>query len=61
MLATWPAGVLDPRLDVDAAADLMFALTTPDLFHLLVEERGWDLDRYGRELGVLLRRALLPA
>jgi AcrR family transcriptional regulator len=60
LLATWPQGTLDTRLDVDAAADLVFSLTDPGLYHLLVEERGWTVDRYEQELLALLRRALLP-
>jgi AcrR family transcriptional regulator len=37
---------LRPNLSVDSALDVTLALTLPDLFHLLVHERGWSHDRY---------------
>ncbi len=55
---------LAPRLrsdlTVDSALDLTLALTLPEVFHLLVAERGWDLQRYetwlaGTLIGQLLR------
>ena len=38
-------------LTIDSALDLTLALTLPELFHLLVVERGWDHHRYERWLG----------
>ena len=34
-------GALDPRLDVDEGADILWALNHPSLYELLVGERGW--------------------
>ena len=35
------AGALAPGLDVDAATDILWTLNHPDVWHLLVVERGW--------------------
>ena len=40
------AARLRPDLTVDTALDLTLALTLPELFHLLVVERGWSPARY---------------
>lgn len=37
---------LQPGLTVDSALDLTLALTLPEVFHLLVVERGWGPSRY---------------
>ena len=54
---------LAPRLrsdlTVDSALDLTLALTLPDLFHLLVVERGWDHHRYETWLSSTLVSQLL--
>ncbi len=42
---------LRPELTVDSALDLTLALTLPELFHLLVVERGWGHLRYETWLG----------
>lgn len=39
------AGQLRPGLDLDAAADIVYALASPDTFRALVEDRGWTLRR----------------
>lgn len=55
--------VLGPRLrsdlTIDAALDLTLALTLPELFHLLVVERGWSQLRYETWLGDALVGQLL--
>lgn len=33
-------------VDIDTAADLLFALAGPDLYRLLIELRGWTAERY---------------
>ncbi len=57
--------VLAPRLraelTVDAALDLTLALTLPEVFHLLVVERGWSHRRYETWLGETLVSQLLAA
>jgi hypothetical protein len=54
---------LAPRLraglTVDSALDLTLALTLPELFHLLVVERGWSHRRYDTWLGDTLVSQLL--
>ena len=56
---------LAPRLrsdlTVDSALDLTLALTMPELFHLLVVERGWSHRRYETWLGDTLVSQLLRA
>lgn len=39
-------GALKPGLDVDRAADVLWALNHPSLHRLLVGERGWTGDEY---------------
>jgi AcrR family transcriptional regulator len=46
-------------LDVDAAADVLWALTAPDLADRLVVRRGWGWDRFERWLGTAMADALL--
>ncbi len=46
-------------LTVDSALDLTLALTLPEIFHLLVVERGWSHRRYESWLGSALVSQLL--
>jgi AcrR family transcriptional regulator len=46
-------------LSADSALDLTLALTLPELFHLLVAERGWSRDGYQVWLGDALVSQLL--
>ncbi|HET7734518.1 MAG TPA: TetR/AcrR family transcriptional regulator [Nocardioidaceae bacterium] len=50
---------LRPDLTVDSALDLTLALTLPELFHLLVVERGWSPAGYETWLGDTLVSQLL--
>ena len=50
---------LRPGLTVDAALDLTLALTLPEVFHLLVVERGWSHRRYEAWLADTLVTQLL--
>ncbi|HEX9069012.1 MAG TPA: helix-turn-helix domain-containing protein [Ktedonobacterales bacterium] len=43
-------GVLQSRLSVEAAADVLYALTGTEVYRALVSERGWKPDRYERWL-----------
>jgi len=47
-----------PGLDLDAAADVLFALGSPEVWRLLVVDRGWSTERfeawYAEEIAVLL-------
>ena len=42
---------LHPGLGVDRAADLLWTLNHPDVWRLLVRERGWTPDEFERWLG----------
>jgi AcrR family transcriptional regulator len=53
------AGVLRPGLSVTEAEDLIWALTSPEWYGLLVRRRGWALDRWEESLGDILVRLLL--
>lgn len=46
-------------LDVDGAADVLWALTSPDLTDRLVVRRGWGWDRFERWWGTAMADALL--
>lgn len=52
-------GALAPDLDVDTAADTLWALNQPALYQLLIVERGWTTERYEQWLGDLLSSRLL--
>ena len=58
-------GALDPDLDAAEAADIVYAVMSPDVHWILTVERGWPADRYerwvARSLGALLRTTLRPA
>jgi hypothetical protein len=47
------------RLPVDEAADVVWATNAPELYQLLVGERGWSPERYQRFLADTWRRVLL--
>lgn len=51
-------GALAPHLSAATAADLLFSLTDPGLWHALVTERGWDSTRYRSHVGYLAVSAL---
>jgi AcrR family transcriptional regulator len=54
------AGALRPELRERDAADLVHALLSPELYRLLVLDRGWAPDRYARWLEATLAAQLLP-
>lgn len=53
-------GQLRPELRERDAADLVHALLSPELYRLLVVDRGWTPDRYARWLEATLIDQLLP-
>ncbi len=56
------ARVLRPDLRERDAADIIHALLSPELYRLLVVDRGWRTDRYERWLtGALVEQLLAPA
>ncbi|MDP8908003.1 MAG: TetR family transcriptional regulator [Chloroflexota bacterium] len=54
------AGGLRAGVTVDEAADLVWATNAPEFYLLLVDERGWDPERFERWLAELWIRMLLP-
>ncbi|WP_411283216.1 TetR/AcrR family transcriptional regulator [Lapillicoccus sp.] len=40
------AGHLRPEVTEEEATDLMWSVTSPEMFELLVRRRGWSLERY---------------
>jgi AcrR family transcriptional regulator len=53
------AAALRRGLGVDAARDILWSLTSGELYRLLVRERKWTADEYEKWLGALLAAALL--
>jgi AcrR family transcriptional regulator len=53
-------GALDPELEYSDAADMTYAVLSPDMYRILTTERGWTAAQYEqwliRSLGLLLRR-----
>jgi TetR/AcrR family transcriptional regulator, regulator of autoinduction and epiphytic fitness len=53
-------GALAPELEFSEAADMTYAVMSPDVHRILTVERGWTADQYEqwlvRSLGLLLRR-----
>ncbi|HTU74656.1 MAG TPA: helix-turn-helix domain-containing protein [Trebonia sp.] len=54
-------GALRPGLPEREAADILHALASPEVYHLLVTVRGWSPDRYERWLAGTLISQLLPS
>jgi hypothetical protein len=51
---------LRPELRERDAADIIHALLSPEMYRLLVLDRGWKTERYERWLTELLGSQLLP-
>lgn len=54
-----PSGFRD-GLSLDAAADTLYAIGSPETYRLLVVERGWTQERFTRWYADTLERLLLP-
>ena len=52
-------GALREGLTVKAAADILFAIGSPETYRLLVLDRGWSADRFERWYADALERLLL--
>jgi AcrR family transcriptional regulator len=55
------AGALRPGMRERDAADIIHALMSPEVYRLLVGDRGWHSERYEQWLTELLVSQLLPA
>jgi len=54
------SGALRPGLTERDAADVIHALASPEVYGLLVTDRGWTPERYETWLGLILTDQLLP-
>jgi AcrR family transcriptional regulator len=54
------AGALRPALRERDAADIIHALMSPEVYRLLVGDRGWSTEKYARWLKQTLASQLLP-
>ena len=53
-------GHLRQGITLDAAADVLWTYSSPELYELLVLRRGWSVERYGRFIADAMIAALLP-
>jgi AcrR family transcriptional regulator len=53
------AAVTTLRVDLDQAADIVWATNAPELYQLLISQRGWSPERYEHFLADTWRRLLL--
>jgi AcrR family transcriptional regulator len=53
-------GPLRDRLDEAEAGEVVWAMTSPELFQLLTVDRGWTKEKYAQWLADALIRQLLP-
>lgn len=53
-------GDLRPDVSADEARDVLWTLNSPELYEVLVLQRGWPPERYGRWVVNALVAALLP-
>jgi len=59
LVAQWDAaGALAPGVRAEEATDVMWALGGPDVFRLLIVERGWSRSRFERWLAATLEGIL---
>ncbi|MGH9211903.1 MAG: TetR/AcrR family transcriptional regulator [Acidimicrobiales bacterium] len=54
------AGGLRPGIDIDEAADTVWATNSPELYVMLTDERGWSSERFENWLLTTWSRLLLP-
>ena len=54
-------GHLRSGITLDAATDVLWTYSSPELYELLVIRRGWSLERYGRFIADAIIAALLPS
>lgn len=55
------SGALDPGLDTSEAADIVYALLSPEVHRILTVERGWPAARYERWIARSLAALLLTS
>jgi AcrR family transcriptional regulator len=52
---------LRPGITLEAATDVLWTFSSPELYELLVIRRGWSVERYGRFVADSMIAALLPS
>ena len=53
-------GQLRPDVSVEEAGDMLWTCNSPEVYELLVVQRGWTPERYGRWVADTLTAALMP-
>jgi AcrR family transcriptional regulator len=53
-------GHLRAGITVEEARDVFWTFNAPEVYDLLVQRRGWDVERFGRWVGEMYLAALLP-
>jgi AcrR family transcriptional regulator len=53
-------GHLRSGITVEAARDVLWTFNAPEVYDLLVQQRGWDVERFGRWVGEMYIAAILP-
>jgi AcrR family transcriptional regulator len=56
----YEGGHLRPDVSIDEARDVLWTYNSVEIYHLLVLQRGWSPQRYGRWVAEALIAALLP-
>ena len=59
MQSLWRGGRLLPHLDGETVRDILWMLTSREIYYLLVVRRGWSPDRYEKQLFSLLVASLV--
>jgi len=54
------AGGIGEGVSLDEAADVMWTVTSTEIYDLLVRQCRWPVDRYGRFVSETIAAALLP-
>jgi AcrR family transcriptional regulator len=57
--AWWATGQMRPELDPETATDILWTITSSDVYRLLVVEAGWSPDRYAAWLTEAARALVL--
>jgi AcrR family transcriptional regulator len=53
-------GGIRAGITVEEAGDVLFAVSSPEMYELLVTRRGWSIERYSRYVRDTIMQALLP-
>ena len=59
-LALQAIGGVRDGVTVEEAGDVLFTVSSPEMYELLVTRRGWSLERYSRYVRDTITHALFP-